>query len=218
MTAAVRVKICGLTRWEDAQAACDAGADLLGFNFVPGSPRYVDPYTAREIMAHIPPFVSRVGVFAGEDIKVVNDLSVFLGLDAVQLHGSEDESYVARVQCPVIRSVRVGGPEDLEGLEGYRVSAFLLDARTDRALGGTGEVFPWELARDFCLRNRVFVAGGLGPDNVGEVIRTLSPYGVDAASGLESAPGRKDAQLMTRFIRTARCAASGNAGGCRHAL
>lgn len=213
MNPSLKVKICGLTSERDALDACCLGADILGFNLVPVSKRYVDPYTVRHIIQCLPPFVTRVGIFADEELSVVNDLTSFLGLDAVQLHGHEEADYCLRVRAPVIKAVRVGGREDLEGLHRFRVAAFLLDARVEGELGGTGRTFPWEIAEDFCRENRVIVAGGLRPDNVGEVIRTLVPCGVDAASGVESAPGVKDPQLVEEFIRAARDTALGN-GGC----
>lgn len=210
----LKIKICGLTREQDALEACSLGADILGFNLVPESKRYIDPYTVRDIIRSMPPFVSKVGIFADEDLQVVNDLASFMGLDAVQLHGHEDETYCGKVKACVIKAVRVGGAEDLLGLEGYDVSAFLLDARVEGELGGTGRTFPWKVAEDFCRRNRVIAAGGLNAANVAEAVRILTPYGVDSASGVESAPGIKDPDLMEAFIRAARCAAMGNGGGC----
>jgi phosphoribosylanthranilate isomerase len=117
----------------------------------------------------------------------------------------------------VVKAVRVSSPADLEGLDEYDVSAYLLDARVDGVLGGSGQTFPWEVARDFCRSQKVFVAGGLTPENVGDAVRTLIPYGVDAASGVESKPGIKDYALMERFTRAARCAGIGNGGGCSEA-
>ncbi|UCG38878.1 MAG: phosphoribosylanthranilate isomerase [bacterium] len=210
----IKIKICGITRLEDALKACALGADILGFNFVPSSKRYVDPYAVRGIIAALPPFVTTVGIFAGEELSVVNDMIAFAALDAVQLHGDEDSVYCRGVRAPVIKAVRVAGGADLQDLGQYSVSAYLLDAREEGALGGTGRTFPWQEAVDFCGANRVFVAGGLRPENVAAAIRLLKPYGVDAASGVESAPGRKDAGLMESFIRAARCAAVASGGGC----
>ncbi len=214
MKPSLKIKICGLTREQDAVEACSLGAVILGVNLVPGSKRYIDPYTARDIIGCLPPFVSKVGIFADEEVQVVNDLVSFLGLDAAQLHGHEDETYCKRVKACVIKAVRVGGPEDLEGLGGFDVSAFLLDAFVEGQLGGTGKTFPWKVAEDFCRDHRVILAGGLNAANVSEAVRALTPYGVDAASGVESSPGIKDPDLVERFIRTARCAVMGNGGGC----
>ena len=204
----IKIKICGFTRLEDALDACELGADVLGFNFVPGSKRYINPYAAREMISSLPPFVTTVGIFAEEEVSVVNDLSQFLGLDAVQLHAREDAAYCEKIVSPVIKAVRVADASDLVGLEQYDVPALLLDAKVPGTLGGSGQTFPWELARELCESRRVFVAGGLGPHNVAQAIGDLAPYGVDTASGVESAPGLKDAVLMEAFIRAARMAAN----------
>ena len=209
----LKIKICGITRHQDALDACDLGADVLGFNFVPSSPRYLNPYTAKDIISALPPFVTTVGIFADEELSVLNDMAQFVGLDALQLHGSEDRQYCRKVRFPVLKAIRVGSLSDLDGMDEFNVSAYLLDARVDGVLGGSGETFPWELAKDFCRLHKVFVAGGLTPDNVGEAVKTLAPYGVDTASGVESSPGIKDPVLVQRFIRAARCAGIGNGGG-----
>jgi phosphoribosylanthranilate isomerase len=210
----LKVKICGITRLSDAMDACDLGADVLGFNFVPSSPRYLNPYTAREIISELPPFVTTVGIFADEELSVVKDMSRFLNLDAVQLHGAEDARFCREVKSPVLKALRVASLSDLEGVDEFDVSAYLLDARVDGVLGGSGQMFPWKVAKEFCRSHKVFVAGGLTPENVGDAVRTLAPYGVDAASGVEARPGIKDPVLVERFIRAARCAGMGNGGGC----
>lgn len=210
----LKVKICGITRPEDALDACELGADILGFNFVPESPRYLNPYTAREIISALPPFVTAMGIFADEELSILSDITRFLNLAAVQLHGSEDAGYCRKVGVPVVKAVRVSAGEDLKGLDELNVSAYLLDACVEGLLGGSGQTFPWELAENFCRNNKVFVAGGLTPENVAEAVRTLRPYGVDTASGVETQPGIKDPDLVGRFIRAARCASVGNGGGC----
>jgi len=210
----IRVKICGITRNQDARDACLAGADLLGFNFVSGSKRYVNPYAAREIITSLPPFVLSVGVFANEDLGVVNDLSAFLRLNAVQLHGDEDPSYCAKVLVPVIKAVRIASEVDLKISKGYDVAALLLDSKVNGTLGGSGKTFPWHLASGLCGSARVFIAGGMDPENVGKAIRTLAPFGVDAASGVETEPGIKDKALMERFVGSARRAAAKAGGYC----
>lgn len=213
----LKVKICGITRLQDALDACERGADILGFNFVPASPRYLNPYTAREIISGLPPFVVAMGVFADEDPGTVNELARFLDLGAIQLHGSEDASYAGRIERPVVKALRVAEPADLEKVDEFDISAYLLDSRIDGILGGSGKTFPWRVAEDFCGRHRVFAAGGLTPDNVGDAVRVLKPYGVDTASGVETSPGIKDPVLVDRFIRTARCARVNIGGGCGEA-
>jgi len=210
----LKVKICGITRLPDALDACRAGADILGFNFVPQSPRYLNPYTAREIISSLPPFVMTLGVFADEELSVVNDMAGFLKLDGVQLHGKEDPSYCGKVIVPVVKAIRVASASDLEGVDEYPVSAYLLDAKAEGLLGGSGTTFPWDVARGFIRERKVFIAGGLTPGNVADAVRTLAPYGVDAASGVEMAPGVKDARLVERFTMIARQAALEGLGGC----
>ena len=155
MTPSLKIKICGITRMEDALAACSLGVDLLGFNFVPVSKRYLNPYTARHIIDSLPPFVGKVGIFADEDPSVINDLADFLDLDAAQLHGSENVQFCRKVKVPVLKAVHVQGPEDLAELEKYKVSGFLLDTKVEGELGGTGQTFPWEHAVDFCREQDV---------------------------------------------------------------
>jgi phosphoribosylanthranilate isomerase len=203
----IKVKICGITRLQDALDACAMGADLLGFNFVPESKRYVNPYTARDIIASLPPFVISVGIFADEDSAVVKDMAGFLKLDAVQLHGNEDSVYCRGLKTTVIKAVRIGSQLDLDGINEFDVAALLLDSKIDGMLGGSGKRFPWEMASALCEGRRVFVAGGLTPENVREAVRTLSPYGVDTASGVETQPGVKDPVLMEKFITEAKFAA-----------
>ena len=210
----VKVKICGITRVQDALDACGSGADILGFNFVPASPRYLNPYTAREIISALPPFVTRMGIFASEKLSVLNDLADFLNLDAVQLHGNEDAAYCQGADRPVVKALRVASSDDLIGVDDYPVSAYLLDARVEGLLGGSGQTFPWKMASEFCRDRRVFLAGGLTPENVGEAVRALAPYGVDTASGVEVEPGIKDAAMVEQFIRAAMCAGMGKGGGC----
>lgn len=203
----MKVKICGITRLQDALDACAMGADLLGFNFVPSSKRYLNPYAARDIIASLPPFVTSVGIFADEEAAVVNDIAGFLRLDAVQLHGSENSGYCRLMKTDVIKAVRVATQSDLDGLGVFNTAALLLDSKIDGMLGGSGKTFPWEVALALCADRRVFVAGGLTPENVGDAVRTLAPYGVDTASGVETRPGVKDPVLMKNFIREAKSAA-----------
>jgi phosphoribosylanthranilate isomerase len=210
----LKIKICGITRLSDAMDACELGADILGFNFVPASPRYLNPYTAKDIISSLPPFVTTVGIFADEEPSIVDNLADFINLDAVQLHGNETAQYCRDIKSPVLKAFRMASLSDLEGVDEFDVSAYLLDARVDGVLGGSGKTFPWELAKSICRSHKVFVAGGLTPENVSDAVRILAPYGVDAASGVESEPGVKDPVLVERFIRSARCAQTGNGGGC----
>ena len=200
----VRVKICGITRLEDALAAADLGADALGFNLWPGSPRFVRPEAAGEIVARLPPFVTPVGVFVNQPRDEVRRLAALAGVAALQLHGDEAPPDCERLGLPVIKAFRVAGPEDLAALAAYgSVAAVLLDSRSE-GFGGSGRAFDWELARRAAGGKPLVLAGGLGPGNVAEAVRAVRPFAVDSASGVESSPGVKDREKVARFVRAAK--------------
>lgn len=203
----VAVKICGLTRAQDALAACAAGADLLGFVFVRQSPRCVTPEQVRAIVGQLPGDTPAVGVFAGEEPEEMARVAGECGLAFLQLHGPRDGIRAKETGLPVIRVLRVGGAADLAGAEALPPGLLLLDSRARGALGGTGRTFGWEVARPLCAARPVIVAGGLTPENVGEAVRALDPWGVDVSSGVESSPGVKDPRKIQAFIRAVRAAA-----------
>jgi phosphoribosylanthranilate isomerase len=201
-----RIKICGITNREDALAACDAGADALGFNFAEEAKkrnRYIEPDAAREIIAELPPFVTTVAVCVNAPQA---ELEAYLRfVDFVQLHGEESAEDCNALAGRVIKAFRVGPGFDLAGMLAYRAAAFLLDAYVEGARGGTGKVFDWSTAvRAKAFERPLILAGGLTPDNVAEAVRLVQPYAVDVAGGVESAPGKKDHELIRRFIRNAR--------------
>ncbi len=200
-----RVKICGLTRLEDALAAARLGADALGFNFWPGSRRYLAPAAAREIIRALPPLVTTVGVFVDPTRDEAMAAAAVSGVQVLQLHGDEPPEACARLPLPVLKAIRVRGPESLALLERYAgaVSGFLLDADS-AGYGGSGRTFDWTLAARAAARAPVVLAGGLDPGNVAEAVRAVRPWGVDVASGVEAAPGVKDHDLMARFVRAAK--------------
>ena len=201
---ALRVKICGVTNLADALAAVEAGADALGFVFAP-SPRRIEPGRAREIIGRLPPFVSTVGVFSGEEPDRVRDILSVCGLDYAQFHGDEPPDVCNAFGRRAIRAVRVKGPSSLADLGRFRVGAFLLDSFVEGVEGGTGEVFPWEIAAAAgTLGAPIILAGGLTPENVAEAVRRVKPFAVDVSSGVEEAPGRKDRALVEEFIRRAK--------------
>lgn len=201
----VKVKICGITRPDDALRASHLGADALGFNFVSGSPRCITPQRALEIRNMIPPFVFTVGVFANEDTAEVERIASYCRLHYVQLHGDESPDACSRVRnAGVIKAFRVACASDLQQMEGYRVSAFLLDAKVEGMLGGTGRRIEPALAREAAGYGPVILAGGLTPANVAEAIEAACPYAVDVAGGVEEAPGVKSGELVAEFIRNAR--------------
>jgi phosphoribosylanthranilate isomerase len=198
----VRIKICGITNLEDALLACELGADALGFIFYPQSPRQVAPETAREIIAQLPPFVASVGVFVDEAAAVVQELAARVGLDWVQLHGQESPEYCRNLGRRVIKGFRIQDKKSLLELKPYRdaVQAFLLDTYKKGQVGGTGESFDWRLVREAKPYGRIILAGGLTPENVAQAIEVAQPQAVDAASGTEAAPGRKDPEKLRAFF------------------
>lgn len=201
---AVRIKICGITNGRDAEMAAEFGADALGFIFVPGSPRYINPDAARAIINDLPPLVTPVGVFADHPVEEVERLMTRCGFRTVQLHGSEPPEYCRRLTGSVIKAFRVGGQQDLPRLSAYHVHAYLLDTYVEGRLGGTGKTFPLEVASHATSFGRVIVSGGLTAGNVAEVIRKVHPYGVDVSTGVEAEPGHKDRQKLGDFIACVR--------------
>ncbi|ACL67516.1 Phosphoribosylanthranilate isomerase [Anaeromyxobacter dehalogenans 2CP-1] len=199
-----RVKICGVTRLEDALEAARLGADAVGFNFWPRSKRYVPPATARALVAALPPFVTAVGVFVDPTREELLAAVAASGVQVAQLHGDEPPELLEGLPFPVVKAIRVGGPEALDQLARYPAAAgFLLDSASP-GYGGSGVAFDWALAARAAERTAVVLAGGLTPANVADAIRAVRPWAVDVASGVESAPGVKDRQLMARFVRAAK--------------
>jgi len=200
----VRVKICGLTRLEDALGAVRLGADALGFNFWPGSRRFIAPGQAREIIRRLPPLVTSVGVFVDPSHDEAVAAAAISGVQVIQLHGSESPVACRAFQLPVLKAVPVGGEEALAAAAAYAgLSGLLLDAPTP-GHGGSGQPCHWPTARLLAERAPVILAGGLHPGNVAAAIAAVCPHGVDVASGVESSPGVKDHLLMARFIAAAK--------------
>jgi phosphoribosylanthranilate isomerase len=202
--AKVKVKICGITNWTDAKLAVDAGADLLGFNFYAKSPRYISPTKARRIVRRLPKRVSAVGVFVNEAEDKMLKIAGSVGLDALQLHGDESPAAVAHLRrsLTVVKALRAGRsfrPAQVSRFK--RASAILLDGFDRRLRGGTGKTIDWRVARMANRFGRIFLAGGLTPENVGEAIRTARPYAVDVCSGVEARPGKKDPKRVRALLR-----------------
>jgi phosphoribosylanthranilate isomerase len=183
------VKICGITRPEDAEAAVAAGANAIGFIFWPKSPRFIDPHRARTIAAALPPFVTAVGVFVNQPVAYVNGVASLVALGAVQLHGDETPEYAATVSRPVMKAVSAGRDEARVWPSRVRL---LLDVHDPVARGGTGRTIDWAAAADLAARREVLLAGGLTPDNVADAVARVRPFGIDVSSGVERAPGIKD--------------------------
>jgi phosphoribosylanthranilate isomerase len=197
-----RVKICGITDFEDARDAVLLGANAIGLNFYPNSPRCIDPSRAAKIIEKVPPFVTVVGIFVNHpDPQNLEDFALSLGLHAVQLHGNETPDYCSMIQrVKVIKAFRVDSHFRVDMLRSHGSGTFLLDACTSDQFGGTGKVFDWDLVFGANAFGSIIIAGGLTPENVTQVVSTLHPFGVDVASGVESKPGRKDYEKMRRFI------------------
>jgi len=204
----VRVKVCGITSLDDALVAAAAGADALGFNFWPESPRYLEPARAAEIIALLPPFITPVGVFVNEPPRLVERVAQAAGVRVVQLHGDElpqDVDMLAAAGLTVLKAFRVGRQFRAQELKQYaRAGAFLLDASAKGKRGGTGKSFDWKKARPASRYGRVLLAGGLTVENVAEAIQQVQPFGVDVCTGVESKPGVKDHSRLREFIRAAK--------------
>ena len=202
------VKICGLTNLEDARWAAACGADLLGFIFVPATPRYVERETAAAIMRDLRAEGYRcrfVGVFADAEPDTIRRTVTTCDLDLVQLHGQESPEAVSALGVPVIRATRVREQVDWPKLVAWQSWAYLFDTYDPHRLGGTGHPWRWELLGNRPPNiERVIVAGGLTPDNVALAIRQAHPWGVDVSSGVEATPGHKNPSQVERFIRIAK--------------
>lgn len=200
----VRVKMCGVVRLEDALLGVELGVDAFGFNFVEGSPRRVTPEQARDIISALPPFATKVGIFADERPRVMEATALLSGLNCLQLHGEEPPEMCAAITLPWYKAHRVGPAFRPESVTRYRSGTFLLDTAVPGKKGGTGRPFDWTVARLASAYGRVILAGGLAPQNIDQAIATARPYAVDVNSGIESAPGRKDRRLLAEFMQGVR--------------
>lgn len=199
----ILVKICGITNWPDAKAACDAGANMLGFNFYEKSLRRVSTVEAATMRAKLPSGVQAVGLFVNAKPSEISSLHAFVRFTAAQLHGDESPAIVSEVSrtVPVFKAFRVAADFQLSTLDKYHEAfAFLFDGVRAGQFGGTGAGADWNVARRAVPAHRIILAGGLTPENVGAAIRSVLPYAVDVASGIESKPGKKDHVRMKEFI------------------
>ncbi|MGH9710547.1 MAG: phosphoribosylanthranilate isomerase [Candidatus Acidiferrales bacterium] len=199
----VRVKICGITNWEDAKASIGAGADALGFNFYVNSPRRIALSHAKKIISHMPSRVAAVGVFVNASATEILRIAHSANLGALQLHGEESPATVERLarEYPVIKAFRVGPRFQTSELKRYQSTmGFLLDGHDTERRGGTGKRFDWGLAREAKRYGSVILAGGLRATNVAEAIRQVNPYALDVCSGVEAHVGKKDAKKLKRLM------------------
>ena len=197
---AVKVKICGITNHEDATAAAEMGADMLGFNFYPKSPRYLKPDQASEIINRLPAFVDIVGLFVNDPFERIEQIIEECQLDWVQLHGDESPKFCEQFQSFNVRTmkaIRVKDKRDIKRAEEYFTDAVLLDAFDPKKYGGTGLSFDWNIIGN--ITKRVFLAGGINADNVRKAIE-LGIYGIDVCSAIESKPGKKDHAKMRKLF------------------
>ena len=190
----VKLKVCGITTYEDACTSIEVGAEYLGFNFYPPSPRYISPDAARDIILKLPDEIISVGVFVNEPTpEYVVEKMLISCVNIAQLHGDEDEVYCRKIGAErVIKALRPGKSFAVEDVIGYPAAALLLDAYDKKLFGGTGKIGNWEAASEIAKFTSVFLAGGLAPENIGEAIRAVRPYAIDVNSGVETYPGRKD--------------------------
>ncbi len=204
----VRVKICGITSVADGLTAAEAGADMIGLMFYDQSPRHITITQAAEISRALSPFVLKVGVFVNPTEAEVMEAISACGLTLLQFHGDEPSDFCTQFGLMSVKALRVQSAESISALENYATDAFLLDAYSKSGLGGTGEKFNWDLAIEAQRFNKpIFLAGGLTPENVAAAVAQVRPFAVDVSSGVESAPGKKDAAKVRSFIAAAKSVA-----------
>jgi phosphoribosylanthranilate isomerase len=197
----VKVKVCGVRSFEEAEASLDAGADVLGFNFWPSSPRYIAPHAAREVIAKLSPVVSTVGVFVNDVADRITEIAFDLKLTAVQLHGDESPEFCTALgSIKTIKAIRVGQDFDLNIIKRYPVSMVLLDSHIKGSYGGTGQRFDWRIAIEAKRFAPIILAGGLNTENVWDAITHVRPAAIDVCSGVEAERGRKDLARLRRFM------------------
>jgi phosphoribosylanthranilate isomerase len=206
----VKVKICGITSIADGLAAAEAGADLIGLMFAEKSPRLISIETAAEISRALPPFVLRTGVFVNPSEDLVMEAIAKCGLNLLQFHGDEPPEFCTQFGVMSLKAFRIRDESSLAALPKFLTDAYLLDAYSASGLGGTGEKFNWDLAvaaKQF--GKPIFLAGGLTPENVAAAVQQVQPFAVDVSSGVESAPGKKDAAKVKTFIQAAKSCSGG---------
>lgn len=195
-----KVKICGITNYDDASAALDMGADLLGFNFYPESPRFLTPEKAAEIINKLPAFIDTVGIFVNAEFSQIQETIEKCQLDWVQLHGDETPEFCQSflsLNVKTMKALRIKKKEDIGKADLFFTDAILLDAFDPARYGGTGHAFDWNIVGH--ISKRIFLAGGINPDNAAEAVK-VGVYGIDVCSGIESEPGKKDHKKMKKLF------------------
>jgi phosphoribosylanthranilate isomerase len=194
------VKICGITRVQDADLAVELGATALGFIFWPGSPRFIAPNDARDIVQELSARVTTVGVFVNEPVELVRQIMDVAGLDVAQLHGAESPEYCRQLRPAPIKALAMKNGDFLTVGEFDPDVLILLDAHDPARHGGTGRTIDWSAARKVAAARPTILSGGLNAENVGAAIASVEPYGIDVSSGVESSPGVKDAARLRSFF------------------
>ncbi|MEJ2648648.1 MAG: phosphoribosylanthranilate isomerase [Sedimentisphaerales bacterium] len=199
-----KVKICGITNYDDAVAAMDMGADLLGFNFYKKSPRYIEREKAGDIVNKLPGFIDIVGVFVNAPVEKIHETRQICPFDWVQLHGDEDPDFCSSLRShdvKTMKAIRVKDRSDIEKTSTFFTDAILLDAFDPDRYGGTGLTFDWNIVGH--ISKRVFLAGGIRADNAASALK-LGVYGIDVCSGIEARPGKKDHKKMKQLFENIR--------------
>ncbi len=204
----MRIKICGLTRFDQAQAIARLGATAIGFIFVRESPRYLSPEQARQITSHLPQSLDKIGVFVNQDPQIISQIAQQAGLTGVQLHGNETPQTCTQLRdylpgLEIIKALRIKDSQDLERSQTYAdfVNTLLLDAYHPHLWGGTGHTLDWQTLGKFTPPCPWFLAGGLNPDNITQALEQLKPDGVDVSSGVERSPGQKEISKVAALIQ-----------------
>jgi len=199
-----RIKICGITNFDDAVCAAELGVDALGFIFYPESKRYIEPENAALIISKLPPYVTTVGVFVNQGADDIRSVKERTGIEVVQLHGDETPEFCRSLPYRAVKAIRLKERSDVGEVELYPVQAILFDRYSDEAYGGTGKSFEWGWLRDLNTSKKIVLSGGLKSDNVAEAVKTVGPYAVDVSTGVEDSPGKKSAEKMRKFIEAVR--------------
>lgn len=199
----MKIKICGITNYEDAKVALDNGADALGFILYQNSKRFIEYNDLTEILKKLPFFVMKVGVFVNEYYTKVNVLASQIGLNAVQIHGDESPFYCDKITHPSIKAFRIHDKFDFSLLDNYNDCTYLLDSKSNHEYGGTGTIFDWKLIPKKVMNN-VIIAGGVSITNIEEIKEKINPQAVDVASSVEDYPGKKDHNKLKEFLKMAK--------------
>lgn len=201
-----KIKICGITNKVDALAATELGVDMLGFVFYAKSKRYVEPRVAEDIINELPASIRKVGVFVDEDRDTVLRIAQDTLIDTLQFHGDETPEYCSsfRDKYKVIKAFRLKDKNDLKKINDYDTDFYLFDTYKRDSIGGTGETFDWKILKDFEILKPMILSGGLDPKNVAGAIKEVAPFGVDVSTGVEETPGKKNLELMKKFVQNVR--------------